>query len=106
MNARIAMALGLSLVMVVAWIAAFVVWRAAELGELVGPIEERGFTRLSAVAVGTGGGYENPERMGPTTAIGWAYRIALVDTGRGVAEGLRNARIPLDQPSMVFFTNR
>jgi ribonuclease BN (tRNA processing enzyme) len=105
MNARLMMFGGLALVMLVAWISAFVIWRAAEIGELVAPIEERGFTHLAAVTVGTGGSYENPERMGPTTAVGWAYRIVLVDAGRGVCEALRNARIPLRQPSIVFLTN-
>ncbi len=105
MNARLMMIGGLALTMVVAWIAAFVIWRAAEIGELVGPIEERGFTHLAAVTVGTGGSYENPERMGPATAIGWAYRIVLVDAGRGVCEALRTARIPVVQPSIVLLTN-
>jgi len=105
MNLRLATFVGLALVMVVAWISAFVVWRAAEIGELVAPIDQRGFTQLTAVTVGTGGSYENPERMGPSTAVGWAYRIVLVDVGRGVCEGLRSARIPLRQPSIVLLTN-
>jgi ribonuclease Z len=82
-----------------------VLWRAAEIGELVAPLETRGYPRLTVVAVGTGGGYENPERRGPCTAIGWGHRIFLVDAGRGVAEGLRLSGIPVSQPTTVLLTN-
>jgi len=82
-----------------------VLWRAAEIGELVRPLEHRAFPRLTVVTVGTGGSYENPERRGPCTAIGWGHRIFLVDAGRGVAEGLRLSKIPVSQPATVLLTN-
>jgi ribonuclease Z len=85
--------------------ASCLIWRAAEIGELVGPLEKRGYPRLTVVAVGTGGSYENPERGGPCTAIGWGNRIFLVDTGRGVTEGLRLSKIPVSQPSTVLLTS-
>lgn len=87
------------------WAAAFVMWRAAEVGEIVGPVEPRDFERLTVVAVGTGGTYENPERMGPSTAIGLGESIWLVDAGRGIAPALRSARIPVAQPATVVLTH-
>ena len=43
--------------------------------------------------------------MGPSTAIIHGETIVLVDAGRGVAEALRSAKIPLDQPALVLLTN-
>jgi len=37
-----------------AWIAALVMWRAAELGEQIAPLEPRTFEFLTLVASGTG----------------------------------------------------
>jgi ribonuclease Z len=105
MNLRIfAVLLALSVVSV-GIAASCMIWRAAEIGELVGPLEERGYPRLTVVTVGTGGGYENPERGGPCTAVGWGHRVFLVDAGRGVAEGLRLSKIPVSQPGTVLLTN-
>ena len=87
------------------WAAAFVMWRAAEIGEIVGPVEPRDFETLTVVNVGTGGKYENPERLGPSTAVGLGDRIWLVDAGRGLAPALRIARIPVAQPSAVVLTH-
>jgi len=98
----LAMLLG---ILVLAWFGAAVLWRAAELSEIVAPIDRQAYEELSVITVGTGSEYENPERHGPSTAIGLGYTIVLVDVGRGIAEGLRSAKIPLDQPSTVFLTN-
>jgi ribonuclease Z len=92
-------------ILVLAWIGAGVLWRAAEVSEIVAPIDPLFFEELSVVMIGTGNEYENPERHGPSTAIGLGETTVLVDAGRGVAEGLRSARIPLDQPSLVVLTN-
>lgn len=98
--------LGLVLaILVLAWLAAGVLWRAAEMSEIVAPIDLATYPELSVVTVGTGNEYENPERRGPSTAIGFGETVVLVDAGRGVAEGLRAARIPLDQPRVVLLTN-
>ena len=105
MNLRLVLIFGLMAVIAMAWSAAFVVWRAAELGALVGPLEERHYPSLSVVAVGTGSGYENPERLGPVTAVAWGNNIVLVDVGRGVTEALRNALIPVNQPQTILLTN-
>jgi ribonuclease Z len=88
-----------------AWVGAGVMWRAAEVGEIVAPIEPAHFTELTAVSVGTGNEYENPERGGPATVIGFGNTAILVDVGRGIAEGLREAAIPLQQVRIVVLTN-
>jgi ribonuclease Z len=92
-------------VLCVAWFASCVMWRAAVLGEQIGPLAPRSFEALTVVAVGTGSPYENPERRGPSTGIGWQGQVVLVDVGRGVAEGLRLAKIPVSQPSRVLLTS-
>ncbi|MGB0618371.1 MAG: MBL fold metallo-hydrolase [Myxococcota bacterium] len=92
-------------ILILAWVGAGVLWRAAELAELVAPLDPADYDELSVVAVGTGSEFENPERLGPATAVGLGTTVVLVDAGRGIAEGLRLAKIPVDQPSVVFLTN-
>jgi ribonuclease BN (tRNA processing enzyme) len=92
-------------ILILAWLGAFVLWHAAEMSEIVAPIDPQEFEELSVVTVGTGTGYENPNRHGPSTAIGLGRTIVLVDAGRGIAEGLRSARIPLNQPALIVLTN-
>lgn len=92
-------------ILILAWVGAGVLWRAAEMAELVAPLEDAVYDELSVVAVGTGSLFENPERGGPATAIALGPNVALVDAGRGVAEGLRLSKIPVDQPAVVFLTN-
>lgn len=92
-------------ILILAWVGAGVLWRAAEMAEIVAPLDKRTATGLEVVAVGTGNEYENPERMGPSTAIIHGETVVLVDAGRGVAEALRSAKIPLDQPALVLLTN-
>jgi ribonuclease BN (tRNA processing enzyme) len=105
MNARLILYLVLSAVMVVSWLSSCVIYRAAELGELLGPIEKRSFRELTVVVIGSGGGYENPERFGPSLAIGWDTNVLLVDVGRGVAEGLRRTGVPLAQPRTILLSS-
>jgi len=105
MNLRL---VGLFLVVGVAtfsWLMTFGAWKYQEVAEGVVPIETRHFTQPTAIAVGTGGAYENPARRGPATAVALGKRIVLVDAGRAVAEGLRNATISVSQPSAVFLTH-
>jgi len=102
---RILALIVIAIVLAGGWAGSFVMWRAAEIGEIVGPVEPRDFERLTVVTVGTGGTYENPERLGPSTAVGLGERIWLVDAGRGLAPALRLARIPVAQPETVVLTN-
>lgn len=92
-------------ILILAWLGAGVLWRAAAMAEIVAPLDPFEFEELSVVTVGTGNEYENPNRHGPSTAIGLGRTIVLVDVGRGIAEGLRSAKIPLDQPALVVLTN-
>jgi ribonuclease BN (tRNA processing enzyme) len=105
MNARLILYGILAAVMAVSWASTCVIYRAAEIGDLVAPIEMRYSGNLDAVVVGSGNGFENPERMGPAIAIGWEKRLLLVDAGRGVAEAMRSAGIPLAQPEAVLLTS-
>ncbi|MAG30291.1 MAG: hypothetical protein CL908_05270 [Deltaproteobacteria bacterium] len=92
-------------ILVLAWIGAGVLWRAADMAEIVAPIDPFVTNEFQVITVGTGVEYENPRRHGPSTAIALGEDVILVDAGRGVAEGLRTAKIPLDQPSLVVITN-
>jgi ribonuclease BN (tRNA processing enzyme) len=105
MTSRLLGLLLLAVVLSVGWVAAFVIYRAAEVGELVSPLETRRFERLTVIAVGTGGPYENPERLGPASALAWEENVWLVDAGRGLAEALRKAQIRVSQPQVVLLTN-
>lgn len=92
-------------VLALAWLGAGFLWRAAEMAEIVAPLDRRTAVELEVVAVGTGSEYENPERLGPSTAIIAGDQVVLVDAGRGIAEALRQAKIPLEQPTVVLLTN-
>ena len=73
-------------------------WRFRELAEGIAWLPDRSFERPTLVLVGTGATHENPNRLGPTTAVGLGSRIVLVDAGRGVAEALRHCAVPVTQP--------
>jgi ribonuclease BN (tRNA processing enzyme) len=105
MNFRLIIVFALFALMAGAWFGTYVIYRAAQVGELVAPLEARRWEKLTVVAVGTGGSYENPERLGPATAVAWLDQVVLVDAGRGVTEALRTAQIPLTQPRTVLLTS-
>ncbi len=69
------------------------------------PLEPRAFGRLTVVVLGTAAAGEDPNRRGTAIAVGAGNEIALVDAGRGVAEGLRAAKIPPSQPEVVLLTS-
>jgi len=104
-NGRIALFAVAAGAMLMSWCASFVLWRAAERGEDVMPLPVRDFSALEVITVGTGSAFENPERRGPSVALGDGEAVWLVDAGRGVAEGLRAAAIPVSQPGTVFLTS-
>jgi ribonuclease BN (tRNA processing enzyme) len=87
------------------WLMTFGAWQFQKVAARVVPIETRKFSGLTVVAVGTGGEYENPARGGPATAVAFGERVILVDAGRGIAEGLRNATISVSQPDPLLLTN-
>ncbi|MGH0036653.1 MAG: hypothetical protein ACQGVK_16645 [Myxococcota bacterium] len=105
MNARLAIYAAVFGVLILSWVASFVIYRAAEMGDLIAPVELRRFEQLTLVAVGTGNEFENPARMGPSLAVGLADDLYLVDAGRGVAEALRNAAIPVEQVETLLLTS-
>lgn len=105
MNARLLLFLGLFIMVGIGWIAAFIIWRAAELGEEIAPLEPRTFDELTLIAAGTGSDRENPQRLGPAMVVAWGDRVVLVDAGRGVAESLRRSGIPVTQPNLILLTN-
>ncbi len=92
-------------VAIASWMATCAAWRAERVMAGVAPLEAREFPSLTVVTVGTGGAYENPDRLGPAIALALGSEIALVDAGRGVAEALRAARIPIEQPATVYLTS-
>jgi len=87
------------------WLMTFGAWQYQQVAARIAPIETRSFEALTLVTVGTGGAYENPARGGPATAVALGSHIVLVDAGRSVAEGLRNATISVAQPRVVLLTS-
>jgi ribonuclease Z len=87
------------------WVLTCAAWRFDQVAEGVVPLEPRDFPRLTLLALGTGGAYENPARRGPATAVALGRRVVLVDAGRAVAESLRAAKLPVSQPDTLLLTN-
>lgn len=87
------------------WAATCALAHFRDVAEGIRPLEPRSFTRLTAIAVGTGGAYENHRRLGPCVAVGAGDTLVLVDAGRAVAEGLRAAGVPVHQPTRVYLTS-
>lgn len=87
------------------WALTCAAWRFDEVAEGVLPLEPREFPRLTLVTLGTGGAYENPGRRGPATAVALGRRVLLIDAGRGVAESLRAAKLPVAQPDTLLLTH-
>jgi len=104
MGRLLILALGIT-TLVGSWFMTCQLWRYREVASGVAWLEARNFERLSAVTLGTGSAYENPQRLGPSTAIAIGDQVVLVDAGRGVAEALRKAEIPVDQARQVFLTS-
>jgi ribonuclease BN (tRNA processing enzyme) len=97
-----AVALG---VVIACWALTCAAWRFDEVAAGVLPLEPREFPRLTLLTLGTGGAYENPARGGPATAVAFGERVLLVDAGRGVAESLRAAKLPVAQPDTLLLTH-
>ena len=87
------------------WGASFASKRLETVASGVVPLETRRFERLSVVTAGTGGTFENHLRLGPTVAVGLEDTVVLVDAGRGTAQALRRAEIPVAQPRVLLLTS-
>ena len=104
-NRRLIIYLAVFLLILISWASACVLWQAAEIGERVGPLEPQSYPSLTFVFAGTGTAYEDPLRRGPSTVVALQKEMLLVDAGRGAADGLRAAGIPVTQPSLVLLTS-
>jgi hypothetical protein len=102
---RIASLFVVAAVAAVAWVLTCGAWRLEEEVDRVAPLDPRDYARLTVITVGTGDRHENPARRGPATAIGLGERVVLVDAGRGLADALRLAGIPTQQPDTVYLTS-
>lgn len=87
------------------WISTCVLWRYQDATREIGRLEARGFETPTLLVLGSGGAYENPARRGPALALGAGGDVVLLDAGRGVAEALRRAQIPVEQPEAVLLTS-
>jgi ribonuclease BN (tRNA processing enzyme) len=104
-RARALVLVGLLAVLAVMWTLTFASRRLERVAAGVMPLEPRRFERLTAVAAGTGGTQENHLRLGPCLVVGLGEALVLVDAGRGSAQALRRARIPVEQPAALLLTS-
>jgi ribonuclease Z len=87
------------------WALSFASERLETVASGVAPLEAREFDRLTVLAAGTGGTFENHLRLGPTVVVGLGDTLVLVDAGRGTAQALRRAQVPVAQPRVVLVTS-
>jgi len=104
-NARVALLGVLVAVVVAMWAFAFLSERFEKVAAGVAALSPAEFERLTLVTLGSGGTFENHWRRGPALAVGLAGDLVLIDAGRGVAEALRAAAIPVEQPRLVLLTS-
>lgn len=93
------------LVGVFSWILTCAAWQFDQVAAGVIPLDPREFETLTVVTLGTAGAAEDHNRRGTSIAVGVGSDIVLVDAGRGVAEALRAAKIPVSQPDVVLLTH-
>jgi ribonuclease BN (tRNA processing enzyme) len=87
------------------WALSFASKRLEKVASGVAALPPRRFESLAVVAAGTGGTYENHLRLGPAIAVGLGDTLVLVDAGRGAAQALRRAGIPVEQPAALLLTS-
>jgi ribonuclease BN (tRNA processing enzyme) len=104
-QARALVLMGLVGLVAVMWGLSFASKRLERIASGVSPLEPRAFDTLTVVAAGTGGTHENHLREGPSVAVGLGGDLALVDAGRGTAQALRRAGIPVEQPAALLLTS-
>lgn len=105
MRGRLAILLFALLALVASWFTIWGTWRYQKLAKDIAWLEDRSFETLTMLTIGTGSAYENPNRLGPVSAVGLGTRIALVDVGRGIAEALRHCQIRTSQPEAVYLSS-
>jgi ribonuclease Z len=104
-DTRLGVLLGMIVLVVAIWGLAFLSKHFERVASAVAPLPAIAPDRLSIVVIGSGGTFENPERRGPALLAGRGEDLALFDAGRGVAEGLRRAAVPVQQPRTVFLSS-
>jgi ribonuclease BN (tRNA processing enzyme) len=104
-HARALLLLGLVLLVGAMWTLSFASKRLEQVAAGAAPLEPRKFAGLTVVAAGTGGTFESHLRLGPCIAVGLGETLVLVDAGRGAAQALRKAGIPVEQPRAVLLTS-
>jgi ribonuclease BN (tRNA processing enzyme) len=98
---RAAVLAGLVVLVAVMWGLSYASKRLEYVAAGIAALEPRRFETLTFVAVGTGGTFENHQRLGPCAAVGLGEALVVVDLGRGAAQALRGARIPVEQPVVL-----
>jgi len=104
MRSRVALLVVAGTLAVVAIAGTWLANRMADAARAVEFLPPRELASPTAIFVGTGGAHENTRRRGPAVAVGRGRDLVVVDAGRGVADGLRAARIPPHQPRAVLLT--
>jgi ribonuclease BN (tRNA processing enzyme) len=104
-QARALVLVGLILLGAMMWGVSFASKRLERVAAGSAPLEPRSFAAFTLVAAGTGGTYESHLRLGPCIAVGLGKTLVLVDAGRGAAQALRRAGIPVEQPQAVLLTS-
>ena len=77
MNLRTVALSVLSVVVLGMWTLTCVAARYDDIAAGVRALDPRTFEELTLVAAGTGGAYENPNRLGPALVVGSGERLAL-----------------------------
>ncbi len=90
---------------VASWVLTCAAWRFDRVAAGFLPLEPRAFERFTLVTLGTAGPAPDPNRRGTAIAAGSGEDVLIVDAGRGVAEGLRAAKIPVSQPGTVLLSS-
>ena len=104
-QARVALFGFLLAVVIAMWVFAFLSKHFEKVAAGVAALPAAEFDRLTLLTLGSGGTFENHWRRGPALAVGLARDVVLVDAGRGVAEALRAAAIPVEQPHVLLLTS-
>ncbi len=87
------------------WLASCAMWHYQRYARNVAAPPPLACEKPALLAVGTGSLHPNPSRLGPVLAFCRGERVFLVDAGRAVAEALRRAAIPAEQPEALLLTS-